>query len=75
MYDICKGKTISNNTKVWDFFIFFFFTLLEQSELDFTEMRIIPLKSLKLSGAGAQIYYMELKRTELRQLGCYLKLC
>lgn len=59
MYDICKGKTISNNTKVWDFFTFFFFsTVLEQSELDFTEMRIIPLKSLKPSGAGAQIYYM-----------------
>lgn len=41
-----------------------FLTALEQSELYCTEIRIMPPKSLKCSGAGAQIYTMELKKTQ-----------
>lgn len=47
-----RRNYIYDNTKVWDFFLFFL-TILEQSELVFTEMRVIPLKSLKPPEAEA----------------------
>lgn len=57
-----RRKYIYDKAKVWDEA---FCTVLEQSELYCTEKRIILPKSLKHSGAGAEIYTMEIKQTEI----------